>query len=279
MKDRNLEALRREHKSKFKARNTSSVKNQWERGGAALEQIKALFKPIHKTKSRKLKVSQKSSFFRVVSALALIGLVIGLLVLIGNWTNSYKKNPLVRTEAKYSSSNAEVLDWEPRDFIKYKIEEDEDKNMIVSDFVRQHGLAKSSDETVIGKKDKLLSLIYDLKGGGFAVLQFWDFGSGLHLASVTYYTDKKEELSDEELSFLKELKSDPEKGMSDQEILEYLRPPKSYTKIGIKGYFSVTMVYKALDSTYYHLEFSEGKDGNLHLKNIQVSEQEVISPS
>lgn len=40
MKDRNLEALRREHKSKFKARNTSSVKNQREREGAALEQIK-----------------------------------------------------------------------------------------------------------------------------------------------------------------------------------------------------------------------------------------------
>ena len=40
MKDRNLEALRREHKSKFKARNTSSVRNQWERGGAALEQTK-----------------------------------------------------------------------------------------------------------------------------------------------------------------------------------------------------------------------------------------------
>lgn len=40
MKDRNLEALRREHKSKFKARNISSVKNQRERGGAALEQTK-----------------------------------------------------------------------------------------------------------------------------------------------------------------------------------------------------------------------------------------------
>ncbi|MGT2941040.1 hypothetical protein ACVR0D_05620 [Streptococcus cristatus] len=40
MKDRNLEALRREHKSKFKARNTSSVKNQRERGEATLEQTK-----------------------------------------------------------------------------------------------------------------------------------------------------------------------------------------------------------------------------------------------
>ena len=158
------------------------------------------------------------------------------------------------------------------DFINYTIEEDEDKNITVSDFVKRYGLAKSSEDMTMGQKDKLLSLTYTLAGGDFAFFQFWDFGSGLHLASLTYYTDKKEELSDEELSFLKELKSDPENGMSDQEILEYLRPPKSYTKIGIKGYYSVTMVYKALDSTYYHLEFSEGKDGNLHLKNIQVSE-------
>ena len=279
MKDRNLEALRREHKSKFKAKNTSSVKNQRERGGAALEQTKALSKPIHKAKSRKLKLSQKSSFFRVVSAVALLGVVIGLLVLIGNWTNSYRKNEFISTESKYTSPDAKSLDWEQMDFINYTIEEDEDKNITMSDFVKRYGLAKSSEDMTMGQQDKLLSLTYTLAGGGFAFFQFWDFGSGLHLASVTYYTDKKEELSDEELSFLKELKSDPEKGMSDQEILEYLRPPKSYTKIGIKGYFSVTMVYKALDSTYYHLEFSEGKDGNLHLKNIQVSEQEVISPS
>ena len=242
MKDRNLEALRREHKSKFKARNTSSVKNQRERGGADLEQTKALSKPIHKTKSRKLKVSQKSPFFRVVSAVALLGVVIGLLVLIGNWTNSHRKNEFISTESKYTSPDAKSLDWEQMDFINYTIEEDEDKNITVSDFVKRYGLAKSSEDMTMGQKDKLLSLTYTLTGGGFAFFQFWDFGSGLHLASVTYYTDKKEELSDEELSFLKELKSDPEKGMSDQGILEYLRPPKSYTKIGIKGYYSVTMV-------------------------------------
>lgn len=51
MKDRNLEALRREHKSKFKARNISSVKNQRERGGAALEQTKE--------ESRKEKLGEK----------------------------------------------------------------------------------------------------------------------------------------------------------------------------------------------------------------------------
>ena len=43
--------MRREHKSKFKARNTSSVKNQWERGGAALEQTKE--------ESRKEKLGEK----------------------------------------------------------------------------------------------------------------------------------------------------------------------------------------------------------------------------
>ena len=271
MKDRNLEALRREHKSKFKARNISSVKNQRERGGAALEQIKALFKPIHKTKSRKLKVSQKSSFFRVVSALALIGLVIGLLVLIGNWTNSYKKNPLVRTEAKYSSSNAEVLDWEPRDFIKYKIEEDEDKNMIVSDFVRQHGLAKSSDETVIGKKDKLLSLIYDLKGVGFAVLQFWDFGSGLHLTSIAYNIYQNEDLTGERLSFLKGMTSDEETGITDLEVIEHLGLPNNYYKAVVKGYYSMSMGYRTEDKTFFHLNFVKGKDGQFHLNKLQES--------
>lgn len=173
MKDRNLEALRREHKSKFKARNTSSVKNQRERGGAALEQTKALSKPIHKTKSRKLKVSQKSPFFRVVSAVALLGVVIGLLVLIGNWTNSHRKNGFISTESKYTSPDAKSLDWEQMDFINYTIEEDEDKNITVSDFVKRYGLAKSSEDMTMGQKDKLLSLTYTLAGGGFAFFQFW----------------------------------------------------------------------------------------------------------
>lgn len=271
MKDRNLEALRREHKSKFKARNTSSIKNQRERVGAALEQTKALSKPIHKTKYRKLKVSQKSPFFRVVSAVALLGVVIGLLVLIGNWTNFYRKNPLVRTEAKYSSSNAEVLDWEPRDFIKYKIEEDEDKNMIVSDFVRQHGLAKSSDETVIGKKDKLLSLIYDLKGGGFAVLQFWDFGRGLHLTSIAYNIYQNEDLTGEQLSFLKGMTSDEETGITDLEVIEHLGLPNNYYKAVVKGYYSMSMGYRAEDKTFFHLNFVKGKDGQFHLNKVQES--------
>ena len=79
-------------------------------------------------------------------------------------------------------------------------------------------------------------------------------------------------MSKEEQSFLKELKPDPEKGISDQEVLENLELPNSYYKLGIKGYYSASMEYDILDRIHYHLEFAEGKDGRLHLRNIQSSE-------
>lgn len=80
MKDRNLEALRREHKSKFKARNTSSVKNQRERGGATLEETKEETRKDKlgekqfgvKTgwKSRRLRTRKKRDVKFLVAALA-----------------------------------------------------------------------------------------------------------------------------------------------------------------------------------------------------------------
>lgn len=92
MKDRNLEALRREHKSKFKARNTSSVKNQWERGGAALEQTKEETRKEKlgenqfgvKTgwKSSRLRTRKKGNVKSLVAALAsLVLLSLALLLL------------------------------------------------------------------------------------------------------------------------------------------------------------------------------------------------------
>ena len=48
--------------------------------------------------------------------------------------------------------------------------------------------------------------------------------------------------------------------------------PNSYYKLGVKGYYSASMEYGILDRTYYHLEFAEGKDGRLHLKNIKTYE-------
>ena len=80
MKDRNLEALRREHKSKFKARNTSSVKNQRERGGAALEETKEearkeklgekQFGVKSGWKSKRLRTRKKGNVKFLVAALA-----------------------------------------------------------------------------------------------------------------------------------------------------------------------------------------------------------------
>lgn len=80
MKDRNLEALRREHKSKFKARNISSVKNQRERGGAALEQTKEearkeklgekQFGVKSGWKSKRLRTRKKGNVKFLVAALA-----------------------------------------------------------------------------------------------------------------------------------------------------------------------------------------------------------------
>ena len=79
MKDRNLEALRREHKSKFKARNTSSVKNQRERG-VTLEQTKEeerkeklgekQFGVKTGWKSRRLRTRKKRDVKFLVAALA-----------------------------------------------------------------------------------------------------------------------------------------------------------------------------------------------------------------
>ena len=92
MKDRNLEALRREHKSKFKARNTSSVKNQRERGGVALEQTKEEAREEKlgekqfggKTgwKSSRLRTRKKGDVKSLVAALAsLVLLSLALLLL------------------------------------------------------------------------------------------------------------------------------------------------------------------------------------------------------
>ena len=92
MKDRNLEALRREHKSKFKARNISSVKNQRERGGAALEQTKEEARREKQGekqlgvksgwKSKTLRTRKKGNVKFLVTALASLVLLSLVLLLI-----------------------------------------------------------------------------------------------------------------------------------------------------------------------------------------------------
>ena len=126
----------------------------------------------------------------MVTAVVITVLCTGLIVLVGNRTSFPKEKQLIREEPKYSSPNAKALEWEKIYFVNYKIEENEYKNITASDFIKRYGLAQRSEEMMV-EKNKLFSLTYTLAGGGFALFQFGDFGSGMHLISVNYLTDQK----------------------------------------------------------------------------------------
>ena len=206
MGKRDLEKLRREHKEKFSRTKISSTRNfKAEQALISNPNLKEVTKTLDKqkvknsdrqvfrTESSKLGVSKfksKSPLFKVVTAVVITVLCTGLIVLVGNRTSFPKEKQLIREEPKYSSPNAKALEWEKIDFVNYKIEENEYKNITVSDFVKRYGLAQRSEEMMV-EKNKLFSLTYTLAGGGFALFQFGDFGSGMHLISVNYLTDQK----------------------------------------------------------------------------------------
>ena len=308
MEKRDIEKLRREHKDRFGKAKESSRRNSNEVSSPAplakrneeakptneiiLEKAtkpiselnsKGLKKPKlkqnlgsrnldHQSKTQRLKPT--SRFSSKLIAVAVLTLVIGLFILIGKGLNSHKDDQAMGAESKYSSPNAKALDWERIDFVKYKIENDGTKNLHVSDFVRQYGLAQTSNELKVGKKDKLLSLTYNLKGGGVAVIQFWNRGSGPHLVSVSYDTTQKEYLTDERLAFLRGIGPDEEKGITDIEIVDQVGVPKRYYKSNIEGYSILNMAYQTKDKTFVLLEFARDKDGKFHLKKVQESKND-----
>ena len=234
MEKRDLDKLRKEHKERFGKTKESSRRNSNEMPGSVPaskrnEEAKPTNEAIsekpatpiselntkdvqkpklkqnlgsrnldHQSKAKEARIQRikpTSRFSSKLIAVAVLTLVIGLFILIGKGLNSHKDDQAMGAESKYSSPNAKALDWERIDFVKYKIENDGTRNLHVSDFVRQYGLAQTSNEMKVGKKDKLLSLTYNLKGGGVAVIQFWNRGSGPHLVSVSYDTTQKECLS------------------------------------------------------------------------------------
>ena len=231
----------------------------------------------HQSKAKEARTQRlkpTSRFSSKLIAVAVLTLVIGLFILIGKGLNSHKDDQAMGAESKYSSPNAKALDWERIDFVKYKIEKDGTRNLHVSDFVRQYGLAQTSNEMKVGKKDKLLSLTYNLKGGGVAVIQFWNRGSGPHLVSVSYDTTQKEYLTDERLAFLRGIGPDEEKGITDIEIVDQVGVPKRYYKSNIEGYSILNMAYQTKDKTFVLLEFARDKDGKFHLKKVQESKND-----
>ena len=231
----------------------------------------------YQSKAKEARIQRIKPTSRLSSKLivaAVLTLVIGLFILIGKGLNSHKDGQAMGAESKYSSPNAKDLNWERIDFVKYKIEKDGTKNLHVSDFVRRYDLAQTSNEMKVGKKDKLLSLTYNLKGGGVAVVQFWNRGSGPHLVSVSYDTTQKEYLTDERLAFLRGISPDEEKGITDIEIVDQVGVPKRYYKSNIEGYSILNMAYQTKDKTFVLLEFARDKDGKFHLKKVQESKND-----
>lgn len=313
MEKRDLDKLRREHKDRFGKAKESSRRNSNEVSSPAPlakrnEEAKPTNEAIsenpatpiselnskdvkkpklkqnlgsrnldHQSKAKEARTQRlkpTSRFSSKLIAVAVLTLVIGLFILIGKGLNSHKDDQAMGAESKYSSPNAKALDWERIDFVKYKIENDGTSNLHVSDFVRQYGLAQTSNEMKVGKKDKLLSLTYNLKDGGVAVIQFWNRGSGPHLVSVSYDTTQKEYLTDERLAFLRGISPDEEKGITDIEIVDQVGVPKRYYKSNIEGYSILNMAYQTKDKTFVLLEFARDKDGKFHLKKVQESKND-----
>lgn len=313
MEKRDLDKLRKEHKERFGKTKESSRRNSNEMSGSVppskrneeakptneaisenpatpiselnskdvkkprLKQNLGSSRSVHQSKAKEARTQRlkpTSRFSSKLIAVAVLTLVIGLFILIGKGLNSHKDGQAMGAESKYSSPNAKALNWEKIDFVKYKIEKDGTKNLHVSDFVRRYGLARTSDEMKVGEKDKLLSLTYNLKGGGVAVVQFWNRGSDPHLVSVSYDTTQKEYLTDERLAFLRGISPDEEKGMTDIEIVEQVGVPKRYYKSNIEGYSILDMAYQTKTKTFFLLEFARGKDGQFHLKKVQESKND-----
>ena len=313
MEKRDLDKLRKEHKERFGKTKESSRRNSNEMSGSVppskrneeakptneaisenpatpiselnskdvkkprLKQNLGSSRSVHQSKAKQARTQRlkpTSRFSSKLIAVAVLTLVIGLFILIGKGLNSHKDGQAMGAESKYSSPNAKALNWEKIDFVKYKIEKDGTKNLHVSDFVRRYGLARTSDEMKVGEKDKLLSLTYNLKGGGVAVVQFWNRGSDPHLVSVSYDTTQKEYLTDERLAFLRGISPDEEKGMTDIEIVEQVGVPKRYYKSNIEGYSILDMAYQTKTKTFFLLEFARGKDGQFHLKKVQESKND-----
>ena len=302
MEKRDLDKLRKEHKERFGKTKESSRRNSNEMSGSVppskrneeakptneaisenpatpiselnskdvkkprLKQNLGSSRSVHQSKAKEARTQRlkpTSRFSSKLIAVAVLTLVIGLFILIGKGLNSHKDDQAMGAESKYSSPNAKALDWERIDFVKYKIENDGTRNLHVSDFVRQYGLAQTSNEMKVGKKDKLLSLTYNLNRG-----------SGPHLVSVSYDTTQKEYLTDERLAFLRGISPDEEKGITDIEIVDQVGVPKRYYKSNIEGYSILNMAYQTKDKTFVLLEFAKDKDGKFHLKKVQESKND-----
>ena len=275
MKDRNLEALRREHKSKFKARNISSVKNQRERGGAALEQTKEeARKETQRTESTGKPNGQllaKSVLSRYASLLVIAAGLVGLISFLMMYMRPTFKSEgnqsaisSVNTVPTESENRIGILTEGNSAFIEKNREVDfqfeeifeliktmDKPNVSPEDIVEKYGKASSGSEDNSVEDSQLVLLSYKLTGRkGVVNMHLRSTGGGMELSTVS-----ADFLQNAEASITKTVddyrslipKSDRE-GMEVKQAIEELGMPKSiYAHKTLKkqvDFFSISYLTK-----------------------------------
>lgn len=303
MKDRNLEALRREHKSKFKARNISSVKNQRERGGAALEQTKEeARKETQRTESavnpngQLLAKSVLSSWlsryaYLLVMAAGLVGLISLLMVYMRPTFKSEGNQSAissVNTVPTESENRIEILTEENSAFIEKNREVDfpfeeileliktmNEPNVSPEDIVKKYGKASSGSEDNSVKGSKLVTLSYNLVGRkGVVDMHLRNAGGGMELStvSVTFFQNAGESITKTVDDYRSLIPQSKREGMEIKQAIVELGMPKSiYAHKTLKkqvDFFS--MSYPTKEKMSVSLYFDE-VNGTYRLTSMMTS--------
>lgn len=279
MKDRNLEALRREHKSKFKARNTSSVRNQRERGGAALEQtkeetrkytqrIESAVNPNGQFLAKSWLSSWLSRYaYLLVIAAGLVGLISFLMVYkqpIFKSEGNQSVASSVNTVPTESENKIEILTESSSPFIEDNREVDfpfeeifeliktmNEPNVSPEDIVEKYGKASSGSVDNRVENSQLVLLSYKLTGRkGVVNMRLRSTGGGMELSTVsaTFFQNAGESITktvDDYRSLIPQSKRD---GMEVKQAIEELGMPKSiYAHKTLKkqvDFFSISYLTK-----------------------------------
>lgn len=298
MKDRNLEALRREHKSKFKARNTSSVKNQRERG-VTLEQTKEEErKEKQRTESAGNPNGQllaKSVLSRYASLLVIAAVLVGLISFFMMYMRPTFKSEgnqsaisSVNTVPTESENKIEILTEGNSAFIEKNREVDfqfeeifeliktmNQPNVSPEDIVKKYGKASSGSEENSVKGSKLMTLSYNLVGRkGVVDMHLRNAGGGMELSTVsaTFFQNAGESITKTVDDYRSLIPQSKREGMEIKQAIAELGTPKSiYAHKTLKkqvDFFSISYLTKEKMSVSLH--FSE-VNGTYRLTSMMTS--------
>ncbi|WP_454388258.1 hypothetical protein [Streptococcus sp. Marseille-Q8145] len=299
MKDRNLEALRREHKSKFKARNTSSVKNQRERGEATLEQTKEeTRKYTQRTESTGKPNGQllaKSVLSRYASLLVIAAGLVGLISFLMVYMRPTFKSEgnqsaisSVHTVPTESENKIEILTEGNSAFIEKNREVDfpfeeifeliktmNQPNVSPEDIVEKYGKASSGSVDNRVKGSKLVILSYNLVGRkGVVNMRLRSTGGGMELYTVSaaFFRNAGESITKTVDDYRSLIPKSDREGMEVKQAIEELGMPKTiYASKPVKWQVdSLLLEYSTTDNMTVSLFFDE-VNGLYRLKSMMTS--------